>query len=85
MNQLSSETRMVLQRFTEGRLSQRDFGEWLVQSDYDTDLSSQERDVLAGIRLIVIEADEGMRPASEIIERVTATLNGEPGAGRQSA
>lgn len=76
---------MVLQRFTEGQMSRRDLAEWLVQTDYDTDVPVIERDALARIRLVVIEVDEGMRPASEIIERVAATLKGESDSGRQSA
>lgn len=76
---------MVLQRFTEGQMSRRDLAEWLVQTDYDTDVPVTERDALARIRLVVIEVDEGMRPASEIIERVAATLKGETDSGRQSA
>ncbi len=73
-DQVNSETRTMLRQYVEGRLSINELSEWLVQAEYDEDIPQDERDMLAGIRLIVIEACDGSRAKDEILGVVSAAL-----------
>ena len=73
-NQLSSETCRVLRQYLEGRLSNAELEDWLAGAEYDLDLSQEERDSLATIRLSVIDFDEGRSEASGVVEAVAALL-----------
>jgi hypothetical protein len=73
-SQLDSGTKLMLQAYVNGRISNRELSEWLVAAEYDEELSERERDSLAQLRLIVLEAEEGSRPADEILQAVSAML-----------
>lgn len=72
--QLSADTRVLLRQYVDGQLSIAKLAEWLVQMEYDSDVTGEERDVLAQIRLTLIEASEGLRPKDDILESVAAAL-----------
>lgn len=86
MNQLSPESERTLRTYLSGTIDLAALAAWLVQADYDTDLPAAERDLLAGVRLDVIEASEGLAREETVREGIksvlkTATARGE----RQSA
>jgi hypothetical protein len=72
--QLSPDSRLVLRQYADGQISIRELAEWLVQAEYDLDMPEEERDILAGIRLTLIEVSEGLRPKDDILENVAAAL-----------
>lgn len=72
--QLSPEARRVLRQYLEGRLSNVDLEEWLAQAEYDSDLSQDERNSLATVRLAVIDFEEGRSEASTILDIVAIIL-----------
>ncbi len=72
--QLSHETKTVLKRYIDGSLSNAELTEWLVGAEYDDELPPAERDELAGVRLIVIEVEEGERPKEEVLKAVSTVL-----------
>ncbi len=74
---LSAEARSILQEYGRGNLSNPDLAEWLVQVEYDTSLQSEERDTLAGLRLVVVEEAEGLRPKEEVLDAVAGILASE--------
>ena len=74
VTQLSPETRRVLRQYLEGRLSNAELEDWLAGAEYDSELSQEERDSLATIRLSVIDFEEGRSKASSIVEAVAALL-----------
>ena len=47
---------------------------WLVQAEYDDDLSREGRDILAGVRLVAIEAGENLCSEAEVRKEISATL-----------
>ena len=71
---LSAEARSILQEYERGNLSNAELAEWLVQVEYDTSLQSEERDTMAGLRLVVLEEAEGLRPKEEVLDAVAAIL-----------
>ena len=71
---LSAEARSFLQEYERGNRSNPELAEWLVQVEYDTSLQSEERDTLAGLRLVVLEEAEGLRPKEEVLNAVAAIL-----------
>ena len=72
--QLSPDSRLVLRQYADGQISIRELAEWLVQVAYDLDVPEDERDILAGIRLTLIEVSEGLRCKDDILEAVAAAL-----------
>ena len=74
---LSAEARWILQEYERGNLSNPELAEWLVQVEYDTSLQSEERDTLAGLRLVVVEEAEGLRPKEEVLDVVAGILASE--------
>jgi len=71
---LSAEAMSVLQEYERGNLSNPELAEWLVQVEYDTSLQSEERDLMAALRLVVLEEAEGLRPKEEVLDAVAAIL-----------
>jgi len=71
---LSAEVRSFLQEYERGNLSNPELAEWLVQVEYDTSLRSEERDTLAGLRLVVLEEAEGLRPKEDVLDAVAGIL-----------
>lgn len=74
---LSAEARWILQEYERGNLSNPELAEWLVRVEYDTSLQSEERDALAGLRLVVVEEAEGLRPKEEVLDAVAGILAAE--------
>jgi hypothetical protein len=84
--QLSPASTDMLRRYTSRAIDLAALSEWLVQAEYDDDLSREERDVLARLRLTTIEAAEGLCPETEVVKDVASTLGAAPArAGRQLA
>lgn len=71
---LNAEARSILQEYERGNLSNPELAEWLVQVEYDTSVQSEERDTLAGLRLVVVEEAEGLRPKEEVLDAVAGIL-----------
>lgn len=71
---LSEETIQELQRYRRGELSNADLADWLAAAEYDSELETAERDALASLAMVVVEANEGSREASEILDKVTEML-----------
>ena len=70
----------VLRRYVGGGLSMSELDGWLAEAEYDDDLSAPLRDVLASVRLVIIEAGEGMAQKEDVMVGVTRALAsiGEP-------
>lgn len=71
---LSADSRAQLQQYLAGNVSNRELAEWLVKMEYDTAVSAVERDVLAALRLVVIEEAEGRRNNEDVLKTVAAIL-----------
>jgi len=71
---LSPDTRLALRQYADGQISIAELAEWLVQMEYDLDVSQGEREILAQIRLTQIEVSEGLRPKDDILQSVAAAL-----------
>lgn len=74
---LSAEATWILQEYERGNLSNPELAEWLVRVEYDTSLQSEERDALAGLRLVVVEEAEELRPKEEVLDAVAGILAAE--------
>lgn len=72
--ELSAESSAMLQRYVEGRLSNTELEEWLVQVEYDEDKSLEEKDALAEIRLAIVDVDEERRKVDAILQSVATVL-----------
>jgi len=72
--ELSPETMTELQRYVRGELSNDQLDDWLTGAEYDPALPQDERDALAWIRLVVIDAEEGIRSPAEVLNVVAAVL-----------
>lgn len=72
--ELSPETRAELERYVQGELSNDQLEDWLTGAEYDPALTQEERDALAEIRLVIIEAEEDRRSTADILGAVAATL-----------
>lgn len=84
--QLSPASTDILRRYASRAIDLRALSEWLVQVEYDDDLSPEERDALARIRLTAIEAAEGLCPEAEVVKDVSSMLvSTRARAGRQPA
>ncbi len=78
--QVSQEAMLILQGYVDGRVSNAELADWLAGAEYDSSISESERDELAGIRLVLIEAQEGRREKDEILASVSAVLaSAQPG------
>jgi hypothetical protein len=86
MYQLSLESERILRTYLAGTIDLATLAAWLVQADCDTDLPPAERDLLAGVRLNVIEASEGLAPVETVRDGITSVLKTASARGaRQSA
>jgi hypothetical protein len=78
--QLSQEATRTLQGYVAGRVSNAELADWLAGAEYDPAISEDERDELAGIRLVLIEAQEGRRDVEEVLDSVAWVLaTAQPG------
>ncbi len=71
---LDPETEIALRKYAAGELTVTEFAGWLASAEYDNDLPEEERDELARVSLMVIEAMEKLRPADQILEAVQDLL-----------
>lgn len=71
---LRPDSKVTLQRYVDGRISNAELAEWLVATEYDDELPQGERDELAQLRLIVTEVEEDLRPSEEVLKAVSAVL-----------
>lgn len=86
MNQLSPESDRTLRTYLSGTIDLVTLAAWLVQADYDADLPLAERDLLAGVRLDVIEASEDLAREETVREGIKSVLKAASARGeRQSA
>ena len=74
---LSSESVDRLNSFVLGELEFSALWDWLAQAEYDEGLGADERDKLAGVRLLAIEADEGLRDVDEVKSATQSLLRME--------
>ena len=71
---ISSDTQAVLNQYVRGEISNSEIADWLSGAEYDDSLQTDERDILASIRLIVVEVKEGERNPEEIVSMVAEAL-----------
>ena len=71
---LSSETVRVVQGFLCNDTSTDDFYAWAVSAEEDNSLPQAERDAIAGLRLLLLEFGEGLRPIDEVRAEATSLL-----------
>lgn len=74
-SQLSPESIDMLRRYESRGIGLVALSDWLVRAEYDEDLSREERDRLARIRLTAIEAAEGLCPEADVFKDVAAALD----------
>ena len=74
---LNPEARSILQQYEKGNVSNPELAEWLVQAEYDSALGPEERDTLAGLRLVVLEEAEGRRAKEDVLDTVAGILASE--------
>jgi hypothetical protein len=72
--QLSPDTRAMLQRYIDGLISNAQLEEWLAETEHDPDVPGSERDLLAAVRLSVIEVSEELRQPDDILRTVALLL-----------
>ena len=84
-SQLSPGSADTLRRYVSRAIDLAALSEWLVQVEYDDDLSRAERDVLARLRLRAIEAAEGLCLEVEVLKHVSSMLDAPARARRQLA
>ncbi len=78
---LSEHNENFLFAYLQGDIGEDELHEWLISIDDAEEVPQAERDVLAGLRLILIEWDEGMRELDEVKQEAAALLacsRGEP-------
>lgn len=73
----------MLRRYESRRIDLAELNEWLVQAEYDDDLPRRERDILAGVRLVAIEAAEGFGLEAEVLKGVSSVLGDKPSRSRR--
>lgn len=83
MIELRRESVDVLRAFLLGELGLDQTYEWLVEAEYDMTLSDSERDALASLRLVALEAMEGTRIPEELHTSVLALLGAAVGSDLQ--
>lgn len=69
----------MLRQYASRRIDLLSFNAWLVEAEYDDAFSRAERDVLASIRLVAIDAAEAQCPEEAVVSAVS-TLIGAAGA-----
>jgi hypothetical protein len=70
----------MLRRYASRRINLTALSEWLVQVEYDDDLSRAERDLLARIRLTAIDAAEGLCSEEAVVKDVSSMLDAATGS-----
>jgi hypothetical protein len=86
MDQLSASSKAFLRRFLEGTVNLEMLAEWLVAEEYDETRPPDERDMLAGVRLNVIEFMESRAADTAVREYIRSLLSPvQPRGTRQSA
>ena len=68
------DSKMTLQQYLDQQITDDQLADWLAGAEYDPDLPQDERDALAGVRLMVIEPSEGLRPVEDILTSVQEAL-----------
>ena len=63
---LSPDTTLSLRQFLSGEFSLSDFEQWITSAVDDDSLLDAERRALRGVRLVLIEFGEGLRPLDEV-------------------
>ena len=70
----------MLRRYASRRIDLAALSEWLVQVEYDDDVSRAERDLLARIRLTAIDAAEGLCPEDAVVKDISSLLDAATGS-----
>jgi len=73
---LTPSSKLVLKRYLRGAITLPDLSEWLAVTDYDDELSRDERDALASVRIAVIETEEFGAPDADIAAAIRRLLAG---------
>ena len=72
---LTSSTIDALRRFLDGELDLPSFEAWLTEAVYDSDSRFiGEQQVLEGLRLLLIEYGENLRPLSDLYSEIESNL-----------
>ena len=71
---LSPETLRELWLYIDGQDSNAELDDWLTQAEYDRSIPQEERDALATIRLVLIEASEDSLDPNAVLESVATVL-----------
>jgi hypothetical protein len=79
-SQTEIETASVLRQYVDGSLTTAELDGWLAEAEYDEDMPLPLRDLLASIRLTIVEAGEGTVSKEEVLTAVALALASiEPG------
>jgi hypothetical protein len=71
---LSADATRELQRYINADLSNAELEAWLAGLEYDPDVSTEERDALAQVRLVLTEVEENRRRAEDVLVSVATVL-----------
>ena len=73
-SQSYEETSSTLRHYADGRLTTAELDRWLSEAEYDDSLPISLKDLLASVRLVIIEAREGSISKDEVLTTVAFTL-----------
>jgi hypothetical protein len=65
----------MLDAYRRGKKTDNELSGWLVQMEYDDEVPVSEKDELALIRLLAIEAEEGLRPKQQLLDSISTLLS----------
>ena len=71
---LSEHSEDFLLAYLQGSIGEERLGEWLIEVEWGKELRPRERDVLAGLRLLLIEYGEDMRTLREVKSKAAALV-----------
>ena len=64
----------VLRQYVDGRLTTAELDRWLSEAEYDDALPTSLKDLLASVRLVILEASEGSASKDDVLKTVAIAL-----------
>jgi hypothetical protein len=64
----------VLRQYVDGRLTTSELDAWLSEAEYDDSVPAPIRDLLASVRLVIVEAGEGLATKDDVLTTVALAL-----------
>jgi hypothetical protein len=64
----------VLRQYVDGRLTTAELDSWLSEAEYDDSLPTPLKDLLASVRLVILEAGEGSASKDDVLTTVALAL-----------